>query len=74
MFKIGFITNWIITLQILSLCLSQVNIEFCIKCGCKVVTSGWQGSFGIEYDKICICVWYTIKHGTAHNPTLHILQ
>jgi hypothetical protein len=40
MFKIGFITNWIITLQILSLCLSQVNMEFCIKCGCKVVTSG----------------------------------
>jgi hypothetical protein len=38
MFKIGFITNWIITLQILSLCLSQVNMEFCIKCGCKVVT------------------------------------
>jgi hypothetical protein len=36
MFKIGFINNWIITIQILSLCLSQVNMEFCIKCGCKV--------------------------------------
>jgi uncharacterized membrane protein len=35
MFKIGFITNWIITLQILSLCLSQVNMEFCIKLDAK---------------------------------------
>jgi hypothetical protein len=54
MFKFGFITNWIITLQILSLCLSQVNMEFCIKFGCKVVTSGWQGFFGIKYYKICV--------------------
>jgi hypothetical protein len=37
MFKIGLITNLIITLQILSLCLSQVNMEFFIKCGWKVV-------------------------------------
>jgi hypothetical protein len=31
LFKIGFITNWITTFQILFLCLSQVNMEFCIK-------------------------------------------
>jgi hypothetical protein len=40
--KIGLITNWIITLQILSLCLSQVNMEFCIKCGCEVVTGRYK--------------------------------
>jgi hypothetical protein len=56
MFKIGLITNWIITLQILSLCLSQVNMEFYIKCGCQVVTSGWQGFFGIKYDKTCVAI------------------
>jgi hypothetical protein len=25
-------------------------MEFCIKCGCKVATSGWEGLFGIKYD------------------------
>jgi hypothetical protein len=31
-------------------------MEFCIKCGCKVVTSGSQGFFGIKYDKICVAI------------------
>jgi hypothetical protein len=54
LFKIGFINNSIITLQILSLCVLQIKRELRIKCGSKIVTSCLQIFSWAKYDKISV--------------------